>query len=369
MSVLLYAPMVNVNEEQMTMVEWHKQPKEFVNKGEMLASFETTKSTFDLPATHTGYFIPVIEAGSQVTVGQVIAALTNQPDEDIQHLLVLENKKKKAESQTANNRWTKKAEILAQRSNLNSQDVENWVSASERITEEVVQSYMQQKSTVNVQSAKHGFTNTTERILILGGGNVACLVLDILARVPQQNAVAILDDNPAMHNTTVMGVPVLGNLDKVKSLFDQNFYDKAALAVGILPTRRELFEKLSNLGIPFANIIDPSAIIGVNATLGTGNMIMAFCRLGPESHLGDNNFLSAYVNIEHHNRMGSHCTFGPGVAMSGGVTIGNSVRFGTGIFIEPRLTIGDNAVIASGVTLTADVPENTGVRAKANFLY
>jgi sugar O-acyltransferase (sialic acid O-acetyltransferase NeuD family) len=371
MSVLLYAPMVNVNEEQMTLVEWHKQAKETVNKGELLASFETTKSTYDFHATDSGFFTPLVKAGSEVTVGQVIAALTDQPDEDIQPLLSSETQKAETQpvQQTADNRWTKKAEILAQRNNLNSQEVENRVSASDRITEEVVQSYIQQKSTTATEKAKPGLSNTIERILILGGGNVACLVLDILARVPHQTAVAILDDNPSLHNSTVMGVPVLGSLEKVKSLFDQNFFDKAALAVGILPTRRELFEKLTNAGIPFANIIDPSAIIGVNATLGTGNMVMAYCRLGPEAHLGDNNFLSAYVNIEHHNRMGSHCTFGPGVAMSGGVIIGNSVRFGTGIFIEPRLTIGNNAVIASGVTLTADVPDGTVVRAKANFLY
>jgi sugar O-acyltransferase (sialic acid O-acetyltransferase NeuD family) len=371
MSVLLYAPMVNVNEEQMTLVAWHKQPKEFVNKGELLATFETTKSTYDFHATGSGFFIPLVEADSEVTVGQVIAALTDQAEEEIQPLLSSETKKAESQplQQTADNRWTRKAEILAQRNNLNSRDVENRVSASDRITEEVVQSYMQQKPTAANKKAKPGFSNTIERILILGGGNVAWLVLDILARVPQQNAVAILDDNPALHNSTVMGVPVLGSLDKVKSLFDQDFFDTAALAVGILPTRRELFEKLSDLGIPFTNIIDPSAIIGVNATLGTGNMIMAFCRLGPESQLGDNNFLSAYVNIEHHNRMGSHCTFGPGVAMSGGVNIGSSVRFGTGIFVEPRLTIGNKAVIASGVTLTADVPENTVVRAKANFHY
>jgi sugar O-acyltransferase (sialic acid O-acetyltransferase NeuD family) len=371
MSVLLYAPMVNVNEEQMSLVEWHKQPKEFVNKGELLATFETTKSTYDFHASDSGFLIPLVEASNHVTVGEVIAALADQPEENIQYLLALQIEKQKVESQpvqqTTDNRWTKKAEILAQRHNLASQDVENWVSASDRITEEVVQAYLQKESTVTVQSANHGFSNTIERILILGGGNVACLVLDILARVPQQTAVAVLDDNPALHNTTIMGVPVLGSLDQAKSLYEQNLFDKAAIAVGILPTRRELFERLSNVGIPFANIIDPSAIIGVNARMGTGNMIMAFCRLGPESHIGDNNFLSAYVNIEHHNRMGSHCTFGPGVAMSGGVIIGSSVRFGTGIFIEPRLTVGNNAVIASGVTLTADVPENTVVRAKANF--
>ena len=371
MSILLFAPMVNVNEDQMTLVEWHKQPKEFVNKDELLATFETTKSTYDFHASDSGFLIPLVEASNDVTVGQVIAALTDQPDEDIQPLLSSEAQKAETQpvQQTTDNRWTRKAQILAQRNNLNSQDVENWVSASDRITEEVVQSYIQQTSNAVNEKAKPGLSNSIERILILGGGNVACLVLDILARVPQQTAVAILDDNPALLNSTVMGVPVLGNLDQAKSLFDQNFFDKAALAVGILPTRRELFEKLTNLGIPFANIIDPSAIIGVNATLGTGNMIMAFCRLGPESHIGDNNLLSAYVNIEHHNRMGSHCTFGPGVAMSGGVTIGSSVRFGTGIFIEPRLTIGKNAMIASGVTLTADVPDGTVVRAKANFHY
>ena len=101
--------------------------------------------------------------------------------------------------------------------------------------------------------------------------------------------------------------------------------------------------------------------------MGSGNMIMGFCRIGPECEIGDDNFLSAYINLEHHNRLGSHCTFGPGVVTSGGVTIGSQVSFGTGIFIEPRLTIGDKSMIASGVVLTTNVPEHSIVKGKTNF--
>ena len=52
---------------------------------------------------------------------------------------------------------------------------------------------------------------------------------------------------------------------------------------------------------------------------------------------------------------------------SGGVKIGSRVRFGTGVFIEPRLNIADDVTIASGVTLTTNVPDGHVVKAKSNF--
>ena len=365
MTIQIKAPMVNVNEDEIELVEWHKEKDQFVKEGELLATFESTKSTYEFSAPNTGYFTPLMESGNTIQVGQLIGYFSDEkgmPMDSPEENLVQSNS---AQTEIT---WTRKARLVAERNQLDLNQVEE-AAREKKITEQVVLDFIGHQATPTTISSIAANVHGIERVLILGGGNVAALVIDILSRVPHQNPVAILDDNPALHNSSVLGIPVLGGFNKIQELFQNNTFDAAALAVGILPARQKIFDELNAKDIPFTNIIDPTAIIGVNSRMGTGNMLMAFCRLGPEAVIGDNNFLSAYVNIEHHNHMGSHCTFGPSVYMSGGVQIGSQVRFGTGIHVEPRLTIGDNAVIASGVTVTTNIPANTVVKGKSNFSF
>ncbi|MCD4752662.1 MAG: hypothetical protein K8R40_06295 [Anaerolineaceae bacterium] len=364
------APLINVNEEQARLVEWLKEPGEYVHQGEMLCILETMKSTFELDAPQEGFFNPISEVNSTVTVGQIIAVLTEEKDQpyeipqDEVPAIVEEINSSQVKKQ-----WTKKAEIIARRNGLRVEDIASKIGSSTIITEAIINAYIKKSKKREPARTKpiNQKQGQIERILIIGGGNVAVLVLDILKRVPSQKAIGIVDDNPALIGTTVMECPVLGSLEKVAQLWREDKFDAAALAIGILPARADFFDKFTREGIPFTNIIDPTAIIGIGCEMGTGNMVMGFCRLGPEAAIGDNNFLSAYVNIEHHNTMGSHCTFGPNVFMSGGVNIGSHVRFGTGISIEPRITIGDHVTIASGTVLTTHVPDNTLVRTKTNY--
>lgn len=370
MNIWIKAPLINVNEEQARLVEWLKKPGEFVHRGEMLCILETVKSTFELDAPQEGFFNPIIESNSNVAVGQIIAVLTEKKDQPYEIPQdKVSAKVEEINSSQVKKQWTKKAEIIAKRNGLHIENIASKIGSSTTITEAIINAYLQKSRQKEPARTKpiNQKQSQVERILIIGGGNVAVLVMDILKRVPNQQAVGIVDDNPALINTSVMGCPVLGSLEKVKQLWHEEAFDTAALAIGVLPARADFFDKFTREGIPFTNIIDPTAIIGIGCEMGTGNMIMGFCRLGPEATIGDNNFLSAYVNIEHHNTMGSHCTFGPNVFMSGGVNIGSHVRFGTGISIEPRITIGDHVVIASGTVLTTHVPANTIVRTKTNY--
>lgn len=365
MTFQIKAPMVNVNEDEIELVEWHKEKDQFVRKGELLATFESTKSTFEFSAPETGYLTPLVENGEVVEVGQIIGYFSDEKSAPMDIPAVPPSNEVE---KTEEIHWTKKAQMLAEQHQLDPALILTGTT-EQRITEKIVRDFLSRQSQPNATSNQQAIVHGIERVLILGGGNVATLVIDILNRIPQQSPIGILDDDPQLQGRSVLGVPVLGTFEAIDALHQQNAFDAAALAVGILPARKELFEQLTQRGIPFTNIIDPTAVIGINASMGTGNMIMAFCRLGPESTIGDNNFLSAYVNIEHHNQLGSHCTFGPSVYMSGGVHIGNAVRFGTGISIEPRLTIGERAIIASGVTITTNVPPDTVVKAKTNFTF
>lgn len=129
--------------------------------------------------------------------------------------------------------------------------------------------------------------------------------------------------------------------------------DYAVISVSTsIEFRERVFNEFLVAGVPFFNIIHPTAYVSPEATIGTGNVILAQCHIGTHAIIGSNNFISAKCSLEHHNDVGSHNTFGPGVMTSSRVKIGNRNRFGTGVFIEPGVEIGDDCLIGSGSVLT-----------------
>ena len=106
---------------------------------------------------------------------------------------------------------------------------------------------------------------------------------------------------------------ILGGQEAIEVLFKQNLFDAAVVSVSTsIAFRRDMANKLRQLKIPMANVIDPSARVQRNAALGVGNVILSYCHIGACTSIGDGNFLSPYVDVEHHCEVGDFCTFGPG---------------------------------------------------------
>ncbi len=373
MTHFITAPLVNVNDDTMVLIEWTKAAGTLVKKGEVIGVLETSKSSYEIQSDGAGYLTTFVDAGSDVTVGQTIGALAETADAVVS--LPQAAAVATVDDAQAERNWTKKAEILAGKHNLDIAAIgrERAGSMVNEADIEAIVAARKGAPSISVADATDIAdevfpTNRQQRILLLGGGMGATLVLDVLTRVPNQRAVGILDDNPKIQGKTVMGVPVIGRMDDIVSLWERKAFDGAVIAIStLLKLRNDLFNKFTALGIPFANVIDPTVAVSSNVSIGTGNVIFGFCRIGTCTTIGDNNFISAYVNIEHHNTLGDCCTFGPGLWTSGDVKLGSRIRFGTGIFVEPHIVIGDDSIVASGTVLTANVPPKSIVKTKANF--
>ena len=403
----IYLPQSGPNDVTATLVEWAKVAGHWVNASETVAVAETTKSVFDIEAPQAGYLYPLAQSGNDAAVGSVIAVLSPTPTspEDAQAWFAARqtgHEPRPAEA-TAAKPATKKAELLAQRHGV---DLTQIPAIGSRITEADVLAYVEKgtggkqraatqpagdmglggtaKTAVLPPSPQHFAaslerrdlvddrypTNRTQRLLIIGGGNGAVQIIDALSRIPNQTAVAIMDDNAAIHGQTVAGVPVIGAIDPVRAggMLASGDIHAAVISVSTsIPFRARIFAEWKVAGIPFANVIHPSAVIGMNVAMGEGNIALAFCHFGACATVGDNNFLSAYCSIEHHCVLGSHCSFGPGIVTSSRVHIGDRVRFGTGIFIEPGVKIGSESVIASGLAIWQNIPERSLLKARLAY--
>ena len=139
------------------------------------------------------------------------------------------------------------------------------------------------------------------------------------------------------------------------------------IAISTSVAARERFRTIcDDYGIPLSNAIHPTASLSSSVTMGSGNVVCAFCHFGNNTMVGDNNFISAYNSYDHLNCVGNNISTGPGCMVSGSVTIDDNVRMGAGIFIEPLVHIGRNVGIASGSIITASIEPDHVVKRKAS---
>ena len=376
-------PQSGPNDVLATLMEWAKARGQWVNQGEVIAVAETTKSVFEIEAPSAGYLFDLTPAGAEAAVGEVIALIAaSVPTEEAARAWLAAQvtvaPQDAVSAVSAVKEWTLKAELLAQRHAI---DIKQVPSSSARISEADVQAYLATRAPANLLAPSPVAqvndlvydrypANRAQRILIIGGGNGAVQIIDALAGNPRQQAVAILDDNRALHGKTIAGIPILGAIDVTRSveMLAAGVIDAAVISISTsIPARRRIFDAWKAAGIPFANVIHPSSVVGMNVQWGEGNVVMALCHFGACATVGDNNFLSAYCSIEHHCVLGSHCSFGPGVVTSSRVQFGDRVRCGTGIFVEPGIVIGADSVIASGLVIWQNIPPQSLLKAKLGY--
>ncbi len=369
MAYLQKAPLLSANEEYMEVVEWRTGRDKRVKKGETICSLETSKAAVEIEAECDGFLVPIVEVNKKIKVGEVLVIIKNSPKEDITKILKeieVEKRKERKQSAERNKRWTKKAEIVAKKYGV---DISK-ISAVGVIREADVEVFIKRGKGRPIEDLIEDIYpgNLQQRVLILGGGRGAVQVIDTILRQRKHKIVGILDDNKELTGKKIMGYPVLGSMNEVEKLWEKKNFDSLIISFSNnLLARAKVFEKYYDLKIPFANVIDPTVILHSNVSIGTGNVIIANCRVGSCAVIGNNNFFSAYVNIEHHNEVGNDCTFGPGVMTSSRVKIGNRVRFGTGIFVEPGIKIGEDSIVASGSILTTDVPPKSIVKTSITY--
>jgi len=373
-------PQVGANDEYAMLVEWNKDSGEHVKKGSVICTVETSKAVYDVEADIDGFLVPLAEEGEDVKVGSALAVLSSVEEdvESVRTWLQNEEEAKKNLIKTGEVGHTKKALILARRFGIDISEVQP--KNGNKITESDVTEFNNSGGKTSAKSQKPDvddfvddvyMENGAKRLLIVGGGYGCVQLQDAIRHVPNQRVVGILDDDTSTHGKSIIGVPVLGNvsLEKALDLYKSKKFDEVAISVSTsIPFREKIFTEWTKAGIPFANIIHPSAVIGSNVSIGQGNIILAFCHIGACTKIGDNNFLSPYIDIEHHSFLGSHCSFGPGVLTSSSVDIADRVKFGTGVFIEPFIKIGSDSIISSGAIIVNHIPENSILKAKPNYV-
>jgi sugar O-acyltransferase (sialic acid O-acetyltransferase NeuD family) len=196
-------------------------------------------------------------------------------------------------------------------------------------------------------------------LLLLGGGGFARetveLVRAINDRAPTWELQGVLDDNPAMLGTELLGVPVIGPAGLAAERPDAAVV--ACVASPDAPSRR--LELVARLGLPaerYATLVHPTAVVPGSATLGPGTVLHAGVVLTADVTVGAHVAVMPAVVLTHDDVIEDGVTFGAGVRLAGTVTVERGAYLGAGSLIRERLTVGAGAVVGMGAVVTRSVP-------------
>jgi acetyltransferase-like isoleucine patch superfamily enzyme len=229
--------------------------------------------------------------------------------------------------------------------------------------------FMQRTSISNLQNWKSKLheLSSSEPVILIGAGNGAIQVLDILVKINKYNPVGYFSDEPEnildsleimnYGNTSVENISEIAKRLEVKKLI---------ITVALSPLFRYNCSMLDGLnGLELVTLIHPDTIIGTNVEIGAGTVIFGNVHIGAETKIGKACFISSGSTIEHHNSIGAGFCCGPMFATSGLVTIGEKTKAGMGVCIEPGINIGNEVILASKTLITKNIAD--GVTVKSIF--
>jgi sugar O-acyltransferase (sialic acid O-acetyltransferase NeuD family) len=196
------------------------------------------------------------------------------------------------------------------------------------------------------------------RIIVIGGSEQGRQVLDAILARGFHTAVGVLD-RALPRGARVADVPVLGSDDDLVSCAAEVRADEFVVAIGDNATRGAVLERAADVAprLQPATIVHPSAVIGHDATVGPGSILLAGCVVGNGTHVGRGALLGIRSSIDHDGVLGDHASLGPGATTGGSVRIGPTTAIGLGANVIHGVTIGADTVVGAGALVLDDLPD------------
>ena len=213
------------------------------------------------------------------------------------------------------------------------------------------------------QSPFHKGAQRLIKVVGIGAGGHAKVLLDVLRCASGFEVVGLVDADPKQHGRSLEGVSVLGGYEALDRLLGEDV-SHAFLGVGAVgdnQPRAQLFERFRGLGFHFVKAIHPAAVVATSAEIGEGVAIMAGAVVNPGARLGVNVIVNTGAVVDHDCVLEDHVHIAPGAVLSGGVKVGKYGHVGTGAAVRQGVTIAEGALVGVGAVVVADVPARATV--------
>jgi sugar O-acyltransferase (sialic acid O-acetyltransferase NeuD family) len=203
-----------------------------------------------------------------------------------------------------------------------------------------------------------------QRIVGLGAGTHAKSVLEAIRSAGAFEVVALVDDDPELAGSELLGVPITGTLKG----HDAAHAFLGVGGIGDTGPRRRAAERLLAEGFELPPILHATAAVSPWATLGRGAQVLATAVVNAEATLGDGVLINTAGVVEHDCAIGDYAHVAPNATLGGGAVVGAHAHVGMGAVVIEGKRIGASAFVAAGAVVVADVPDGArvgGVPARA----
>ncbi|HEX9976736.1 MAG TPA: NeuD/PglB/VioB family sugar acetyltransferase [Dehalococcoidales bacterium] len=199
-----------------------------------------------------------------------------------------------------------------------------------------------------------------ESVLVLGAGPQARVIPDVVTACGNLKLLGFVDvaDERHLLRGDAARFPIYDGTQFPAELKARlgNFSVLISDPIGERSTR--FMAQAKEAGLPFINIIHPSAIVSPNASLGQGILILPGVILGPGVSVGNHVILNTAVTIDHDSVIQDNVVFGPAVHLAGGVLVKSGTSIGVGASSAPGVTIGSNCLIGAGSVIIENIPDS-----------
>lgn len=362
-------PLLNPNEPEANLASLSVGEGQRVEKGAVLCTLETTKSTAEVEAEASGYVVHLrFQEGQTVRAGDLLCYLAGSPDwkPPVDDREFAESSAEKSQPMPDGLRITQPALSLARRENLDLSLLPLGPLVTESMVSELIQSTTSPKT--SLKGIWSDFDATA--IVIYGGGGHGKKLVDLIRALGSYRIAGIVDDGILAHRPDgssheIMGVPLLGRGEILEELHAKGVR-LAANGIGGIgdpDLRLHVFQQLAGAGMACPALIHPSAVVEPSAVLSPGVQVFPLAYVGSLAALGFGVIVNNNAVISHDCQVNNYANISPGALVAGSVEIGEGALIGMGATIHLGVKIGRRARIGNGATVKAAVPEQGVVQA------
>ena len=186
------------------------------------------------------------------------------------------------------------------------------------------------------------------KIVVIGGGEFAHLIIDVIKRIDQYEILGYTD---LINKGSILGTKYLGTDEVLKDLLTKHKNCSAVIGVGLIKVsnvRNGIYEMLKELGFELPTVISNKAIIQEDVTIGEGTFVLDNALINAGTTIGKGCIIGPGSIVEHHCTVGDFVTFATGSIFAAGSTIGNNSILSIGAIVVSHKTICSNCFIGAG---------------------
>jgi len=194
-------------------------------------------------------------------------------------------------------------------------------------------------------------------MIVLGASGAALNVLDVARSLGVVIDALVDETGDASEARHVFGVPVVSRLEDAVA---RSRSGELAIAIGDNHQRSQVVERLRRdwAELRFATLIHPDATVSTEASVGTGTIVLAGCRIAARVRVGEFVHLATNTTIAHECVIGDFVAINSGATLAGRVRVGDRAMVGMNAAVREKGTIGVDAILGAISFANRDILDN-----------